>query len=116
MEITNEIVGESLNRVAVVRLSGRFDAHEVAAVRHTLTTLINDSMGKVVVNLSKVTFIDSSGLAALVQGMKHCREKGGDLHLCRLAQPTRIIFELTRLDKAFPIFEEEQQAILAFAP
>ncbi len=66
---------------------------------------------RLVVNLSEVNFIDSSALSTLVQGLKHCREKGGDLMLCNLQQPVRVIFELTRLDKAFGIYPSEQAAI-----
>ncbi|MEZ4681164.1 MAG: STAS domain-containing protein [Caldilineaceae bacterium] len=60
-------------------------------------------------------FMDSSGLAALVQGMKKCRDRGGDLRLCQLQQPVRMILELTRLDKALDIFPSEGDAIASFA-
>jgi anti-sigma B factor antagonist len=53
-------------------------------------------------------------MATLVQGMKRCREKEGDLRLSELQQPVRMIFELTRLDRAFEIFNSERDAILAF--
>jgi anti-sigma B factor antagonist len=46
--------------------------------------------------------------------MKHCRSAGGDLHLCELRQPLRVIFELTRLDRAFAIFGAEAEALAAF--
>lgn len=100
--------------VAIMTLSGRFDAHEVPEVRRQLENSTRDSKGKLVLNLSGINFIDSSGLASLVQAMKHCREAGGDLHLSDLGHPVRIIFELTRLDKAFTVFEAEAAAISAF--
>ena len=56
----------------------------------------------------------AAALAALVHGMKQCREQDGDLLLCRLAQPVRIIFELTRLDRAFAIFDSVPAAVGAF--
>ena len=46
--------------------------------------------------------------------MKHCQQKGGNLHLYGLQQSVRIIFELTRLDRAFEIYNEEDEAINAF--
>ncbi len=46
----------------------------------------------------------------MVRGMKHCREKKGELVLCGMRQPVRIIFELTRMDKAFRIFGTENEA------
>ena len=74
-----------------------------------------EAMRQVVVNLAGVNFIDSTGLATLVQGMKHCRQEKGDLRLCGLQQPVRIIFELTRLDKAFEILTDEESAVNSFA-
>jgi anti-sigma B factor antagonist len=101
--------------LAVLHLEGRFDAHEVPQVRSALTDVVQSGRSRLVVNLAGVSFIDSSGLASLVQGMKRCREAGGDLLLCELRQPVRIIFELTRLDKAFGIFESQTQALEAAA-
>jgi anti-sigma B factor antagonist len=58
--------------------------------------------------------MDPTALATLVQGMKHARQTGGDLHLCNLRRPVRIIFELTRLDQAFGIYPTEIEAVKAF--
>jgi anti-sigma B factor antagonist len=112
------IVSRQADGVTIVVLAGRFDAHEVAQVRGALEQAADVPAGtpaRVVVNLAEVNFIDSSGLACLVQGMKRCREHKGDLFLCTLQQPVRIIFELTRLDKAFGIYASEQEAVAAFA-
>lgn len=106
-----KIAKRQIQDVAVLELDGRFDAHEVPAVRKEFES----ARGKLLVNLSGVNFIDSSGLASLVQAMKHCREAGGDLYLSDLRQPVRIIFELTRLDRAFEIFGAEDEALRAFA-
>ena len=70
---------------------------------------------QIVVNLASAHFVDSTALATLVQGMKHARQKNGDLYLAGLQQPVRIIFELTRLDKAFRIFAEADEAVAAFS-
>lgn len=100
--------------VNVLELSGRFDAYEVPAVVKWFDA--HPDMVNVIVNLSGVGFIDSSGLSTLVKGLKRCRQNGGDLHLCDLQQPVLIIFELTRLDKAFSIFADESAARAAFKP
>ncbi|MFN8488579.1 MAG: STAS domain-containing protein [Caldilineaceae bacterium] len=99
--------------VVVVTLNGRFDAHEVPEVRKSLDNALEQGQGKVVINLSQVSFIDSSGLSMLIQGMKRCRERIGDLYLTDLQQPVRIIFELTRLDKVFAIFPSQAEALRA---
>ncbi len=115
-----ELKTRSSDNVTVLELAGRFDAYEVLPVHDWLekaadaTKAIASAPAQVVVNLAGVNFIDSTGLSTLVQGMKHCRQQGGDLYLCNLQQPVRIIFELTRLDKAFSIFADEDEAVRAF--
>lgn len=111
-----DITTQQNQGISVIALSGRFDAHEVPAVRSELEKLAAArSPAQIVVSLAAVHFIDSSGLACLVQGMKHCRERNGDLYLAALQQPVRIIFELTRLDRAFSIFPDEDAAQAAFS-
>jgi anti-sigma B factor antagonist len=100
-------------QIGLIELSGRFDAHATPALKTWQDQ--PDPPANVVVDLSGVTFIDSTALAVLVSGMKRCRQRGGDLHLCGLQQPVRIIFELTKLDRAFEIFPSSAEAISAFA-
>lgn len=101
-----------LDNVQVIALQGRLDAHQGKQVDSMLAD-ITQRGGRTVVNLSKVHFIDSTGLSVLVKGMKHHREQQGDLVLCELQQPVRIIFELTRLDKMFAIYPTETAAVEA---
>ncbi len=110
MNVETRIVGT----VTVLAPEGRLDAFTVPTITSALEKVYASNPAQVVVNLTQVNFIDSTGLAALVQGMKRCRDHRGDLRLCGLASPVRIIFELTRLDKAFEIFTDEAQAITSF--
>jgi anti-sigma B factor antagonist len=102
-------------RVAILELAGRFDVYEAEVVRSWFFNQFPDGPCQVVANLAGVTFIDSTGLAVLVDGLKRCRQRDGNLHLCRLGKTVRIIFELTRLDTAFAIFSEEAAAISAYS-
>jgi anti-sigma B factor antagonist len=95
-----------INTVHVVDLQGRLDAHQGKQVDQKLAEVMH-STNQTVVNMSKVHFIDSTGL-------KHHREKNGDLVLCELQQPVRIIFELTRLERVFQIYATENEAVQAF--
>jgi anti-sigma B factor antagonist len=104
-----ELKSHLVNDVSVVELSGRFDSYEASR----LTNWFEGAGSKVVVNLSEVSFVDSSALALLVKGLKHCRQQGGDLALCNLQQPVQVIFELTRLDKAFRIYPNQGEAVQA---
>ncbi|HNM38507.1 MAG: STAS domain-containing protein [Anaerolineales bacterium] len=109
-----ELIKLSLNTLPVLKLKGRFDAHEVEPVNTWLAEQTKAGNVKIIVNLEGVNFIDSTALSTLVRGLKLCREKNGDLHVCSLQQPVRVIFELTRLDKAFDIFATEEEAAKGF--
>ena len=104
-----------VNQVPVLTLEGRFDAHETSAVSAWLAQNTENPPAQLVINLSGVNFIDSAALSTLVQGLKRCRQRGGDLHLCALQEPVRIIFELTRLKRAFTIVDDERTAVSLFA-
>lgn len=87
----------------VLALGGRFDAHEVDGFRQVLDQVVDGGDVDIAVDLGEVNFIDSSALAELVRGMKHARERGGDLVLRSPSDPVRVIFELTGLDRAFVV-------------
>jgi anti-sigma B factor antagonist len=110
MELKEKRVGEA----AVLELNGRFDAYEAPQVVGWLEKNVSPTLNHVVVHLGQVNFVDSSALASLVKGMKRCREQGGDLRVCTLSQPVRVIFELTRLDRAIQIHPTEEEALAAF--
>ncbi len=100
--------------ITVLSLDGRFDAHNAPEVVEWLEKNIEANAAQLVINLAEVKFIDSTALAALVKGIKRCRQLGGDLRLCGLQKPVQIIFELTRLDKAFYIYADEKAAVGSF--
>jgi anti-sigma B factor antagonist len=101
----------SQDDVSVLALSGRLDAYVAPRVSEWLDAAAQAQPANVVVDLQNVTFIDSTGLAILLKGMRRCRQQAGDLFLCGLQQPVRVIFEVTRLDQAFPIFPSEAAAV-----
>ena len=109
-----ELKVNNFDTASSITLTGRFDAYEVNPVIAWIKGQVEAGHSRLVVNLEGVNFIDSTALSALVQGLKRCREKDGDLLLCCLQQPVRVIFELTRLDKAFVIFTTRDEALMAF--
>jgi anti-sigma B factor antagonist len=110
-----ELKSHTVNTISVLQLQGRFDSHTAPAVKNWLEKNVTSETPRAVIDLSAVTFVDSTALAALVYGMKRSRERKGDLYLCGLQQSVRMIFELTRLDRAFEMFTSEDGALKAFA-
>jgi anti-sigma B factor antagonist len=100
--------------IKILEIKGRFDMLSAPNVQAWLDNATQSEPANVVVNLTGVDFVDSTALATLVSGMKQSRQINGDLRLCGLRAPVRMIFELTRLDKAFEIFTLEEDAIAAF--
>jgi anti-sigma B factor antagonist len=108
-----ELWTRSNGNVIVLALSGRFDKYSAPPVAEWIEQAAAMSHTHIIVNLADVPFIDSTGLATLVQGLKRCQQRRGELSLCGLQRPVYMIFELTRLDKAFNIFVDEDHAIQA---
>lgn len=109
-----ELETQYVSNVIILRLEGRFDSYTVPPIRDLLQKATLREPANIVVNLEKINFIDSTALSTLVASMKWARQQGGDLRLCNLQQPVRMIFELTRLDRAFEILAGEKEAVQAF--
>jgi|APCry1669189070_1035195.scaffolds.fasta_scaffold00001_32 anti-sigma B factor antagonist len=101
--------------INILEIAGRFDTNTVPPIAAWLEQVTSGSKARVLVNLAETTFVDSTALATLVQGLKRCQQVQGDLCVCSLRRPVYMIFELTRLDKAFNIFVDEQHAIQALS-
>jgi anti-sigma B factor antagonist len=106
---------KSVSKVNVIALSGRLDSYTVTESRRLLEDALKILPPNIVVNMQEVSFADSTALSALVMTMKRSREANGNLRLCCLQQPVRMIFELTRLDKVFEIYSTEREAVQAFS-
>lgn len=90
----------------VLVLRGRLDAVTAPQLKSKLKGLVADGHDQLVVDLTEVPFIDSSGLSALVSGLRAAREAGGTLKLIGLNEQTRTAFRLTQLDRVFEIFPD----------
>ena len=94
----------------IVDLSGEVDIHGTPRLKETLASLTKEGRPKLLVNLSKVTYIDSSGLGVLVGALKEATKEGGRLVLAGMTREVRTVFDLTRLAKFFEIYDDEATA------
>lgn len=99
----------------VLDIVGRFDSSSAEQVASQLDTLSAIPKVRVIVNMESTSFVDSTGLATLVQGLRRCQQVGGELVLCGMHRPIMMVFELTRLDQAFSIFVDEDHALQSLA-
>ena len=97
----------------ILPLDGEIDLHRSPEVATTIRAAIKEEPKKLVIDLSKVSYMDSSGLAVLIDGMRKVEFYGGKLYLVGLQEGLRAVFETSRLDQAFRIFPDIAAAVAA---
>ena len=97
----------------VLPLKGEIDLHVSPALTQSLNAMTEKKPQRVVIDLSRATFIDSAGLAALILGMQTVEAYGGRFFLTGLHETMRSIFESSRLDQIFQIFPDVDAALAA---
>ncbi len=92
----------------------RLDARLAVSFKEKMIEFVTAGHLHIVLNLSKVSFVDSSGLGAIVSILKAIG-RNGDLMICHIQTPVMGLFKLTRMDRVFRIFETEALAIEAIS-
>ena len=100
-------------RPNVFPLEGEIDLHVSPGIATSLKSMIADKPKQLVVDLSRVTYIDSSGLAVLIETMQSMNGYGGKFSLAGLQEGVRPIFEIARLDQVFRIYPDVDSALAA---
>ncbi len=107
-QINDEAIDDETH---VIELGGEVDLYTAPEFKERMVQVIEDGKKQVVVDLSSATFIDSTTLGVLVGGVKRLRPSGGTLSLVCSDQNIVKIFEITGLDRVFPIHETREQAL-----
>lgn len=110
-----ELTTDQRDGIAVVTVAGEVDASSVSQLRSHLDDLLAQGDHNFVIDLTDVAFMDSSGLATLVQLFKRVRIGEGDVRLCGLQPKVQRVFELIRLDRVFDSFPSRSEAVASFA-
>jgi anti-sigma B factor antagonist len=100
--------------VTVVMVSGEMDAGNSTQLGEELDHLLTEGSRKLVIDLGKVGFMNSSGLAMLVCYYKLARSNCGDISLAALQPPVRQVFQLSRLDRLFDLQPDVARAVQRF--
>lgn len=102
--------------VEVVRPSGILDGTKAGQFRQEISNLVESNVEIVLIDFQDVTFMDSSGLGALVLALKTVRAAGGKLFVCSVNEQIKMLFELTSMDRVFEIFptrEDFENSVIA---
>lgn len=96
IEFNNETLA---NGVGVIRPVGRLNMVSAPRLGANIDALISDGTVRLVVDLAGADFIDSSGLGALITGLKKTRQAGGDLRLANPTAQVTAVLEMTNLNR-----------------
>ena len=107
-----DIVTRHEGEATILALSGDITLYNTPEVRKSILSLLKDKrVPALLVDMRAVRYIDSSGVASLVEGLKASRDMGSRFALYGLTKTTREVLELTRLVRVFEVYETEQQAL-----
>ena len=97
----------------VLAVRGEADLHVAPDLRDRIGAAISDGADELVLDLSQTTFVDSMTLGVLLGAMKRLRGRGGQLRLVITKPDLRRIFEITLLDRVFPLHATREEALAA---
>lgn len=109
IEVTIEVDGD----VTFLQPMGDIDLAVAPTLRHRISEAQRDNPARLIIDLGAVPYMDSSGVATLVEAMQIARRRNACLVLCSLQEKVRSIFEIARLDMVFTITPDRESALRA---
>lgn len=101
---------EARDGFVVLGVAGEVDLATAPALRERLFALVAEGYRLVIVDLSRTEFLDSTGLGALITGLKRLRAHDGDLRLVCTTPRVRKVFEITHIDRVLPLYDSVDAA------
>ncbi len=109
-----QIETNPLDNVLIINISGRLDAEEPDMFRSKMRQILEQNNANIVIDCSKLEYMDSRGLGALISSLRLAIEKGGDIRIARVLPSVNMLLELTRANKVFKIFKTVDEAADSF--
>lgn len=102
---------ETVGNVTVLTLSGTFlDASNAPALKQQVAALV-ERASRLVLDMSRVEFVDSSGCGAILTCLRQINGVGGKLAVCNVTRPVHALFELVRMNRILDIYNSREEAI-----
>ena len=95
--------------IQIIEPEGILDGTKTADFQRQIEQSVESGVQTILIDFSKVSFMDSSGLGALVKGFKYLQAADVELFLCSINEQIRMLFELTSMDKFFVILRDRQE-------
>lgn len=102
------------NKLPVIELEGEVDVYTAPQLKQQMINLLESGNKQMIIDLTKVEYLDSTALGVLIGGLKRMREMDGNMMLVCPSARIRRVFEITGLDKIFDIYntaDEAQEAV-----
>jgi anti-sigma B factor antagonist len=109
-----EISEKSVENVNVISIAGRLDAYAASDVERKLDSLITAGHVCLVVDLSHLEYISSSGLRVLLAAIKRAKKEQGDIRLASLQPSVKEVFDIAGFTQLFRLFDKEGEAVSSF--
>lgn len=106
-----QVHASTVQDATVLRCDGRLTMVAAPALKSAIDDAVESGQTHVVVDLSDTSFVDSSGLVALVAGLKRTRQAGGDLRIAEPQEQVRMVLALTNLDRILQPFDRLEDAL-----
>jgi anti-sigma B factor antagonist len=110
-----KIKTKDIKGITVIELEGNvMGGPDASALNEHLRKLLTDNKKKIVIDLHKVSFINSSGLGMLIGGLTTVRHSGGQMKLARASKKIETLLEMTKLDNVFELHKNVNNAVASF--
>lgn len=105
---------EMKDGLMICRVEGDINLNTASGIKKEFVAFVDQKPSRVIINFSKVAYIDSSGLGMLVEILKKIKAYGGSLKLTNLSAKIKSMFEIIQFNKIFDIADNEEGAITSF--
>jgi anti-sigma B factor antagonist len=109
-----QIQERKVNDVTILAINGDIDLNSSPNMRKKFEELIKNNALKIIINFQDVSYIDSSGLATIIEMLQRLKKVQGHLHLSNMSEKIKNLFEITKIDKLFQMYPNEQEALKDF--
>lgn len=110
MNIHTKVLGDG---VTILKLVGKLNMVSAPHLRDVISSAIVAGNSRLAIDLSGVDFMDSSGLGALINGLKTARQAGGDLRIASPTEQVQLVLELTNIDRVLKAYDDAEGAFNA---
>lgn len=102
------------SEVTICAIEGEINLNTSPELRKAFDAFVRANAKKVIINFANVSYIDSSGLATLIELFQRLKKVGGNLRICNMAEKIKSVFEVTKLHKLFDIYDSQELALENF--